>query len=246
VGGLHWKGDELVPNACGTPGAAPGFRLTVPSFFLDPDEATNGCYRHCVESGACRPPEPVPSAPDAPPWDDESMRLVPAQLLDPVMADAFCAWRGGRVPSLAELGRAEHGDAVAVVNEALTELWLDCAAEPKPDECATVYDHLYDSWPDPIRGLELDRGPFDHYDLAGSVVEITMTGVPNNEEEDDALCALHDAVDPRTFGSGPRAGFWSLGNLLYPPEDGTSVYADVWSSTEDGVDGGVRCAYDPE
>jgi hypothetical protein len=174
------------------------------------------------------------------------MRPVPALLLDPPMADAFCAWRGGRVPSLAELGRAEHGAAVAVVNEALTELWLDCAAEPKPAECATIYDRVYNNWPVPIRSWELDQGPFGHYDLAGSVVEVTMTNVWSNQEEDDALCTLHDSVDPRTFGSGARAGFLTLPNLREPPSEGESVFWIVWSSTEGGVEGAVRCAYDPQ
>src|SRR5690606_6618544 len=103
--------------------------------------------------------------------------------------------------TLAELMRAEHGSAVAVVNAALTELWLTCADEPKTGECGEIWGHVY-SWPSPVRSWPLDQGPFGHFDLAGSVVELTSTRLPATVEEYDALCDIpFDSNDPDSFGS---------------------------------------------
>ncbi len=249
VGGMHWHDGELVPNDCDTPGGTVGIRLFVPDFFLDQDEVTNACYWHCVDAGVCLPPHSVPDGPDAP-WDDPSVREYPVYQIDGAMAEAFCAWRGGRLASIAELMRAEHGGAVAVLNPALTELWLACASDQKPPDCDVVSDLVW-SWPAPVRSWELDIGPFGHYDLAGSVPELTMTHLPGTTEERDALCSIPlDTTDPQTLGSGGRAGFVLAGNLLEPPVEGGQVWWVVQGAVDDQgnpvpLEGGVRCAYDP-
>jgi formylglycine-generating enzyme required for sulfatase activity len=248
VGAMHWQGGKLVPNECDDAAvyssAAPGFRVTVPDFFLDTDEVTNACYAHCVDAGTCAPPKPATR--EAPAWNDDARRQYPARLLDRAMAEAFCAWRGGRLPSLAELGRAEHGGAVAVMNADLTQLWRDCAAEPKPEECGEIYDRIYGE-PTPVRDWELDRGPYGHYDLALSALEITMTHMFNSKDEHEALCSLSlnpDAIDPKTLGSGRNMGFRPGGNLWLPIVEGPGENAG-WIITGDPLEGGVRCAYDP-
>lgn len=250
VGGMRWRAGKLEPLECDESDGTVGIRLTVPDFFLDQDEVTNDCYRRCVEAGACSPPLPVPTPPDAepvPPWDDSSMRQVPTQQVTEAMAETFCAWRGGRLPTLAEFMRAEHDNAVAVVNLALTDLWLACAQEPKPDECGEIWNHVY-SWPSPVRSWPLDQGPFGHFDLAGSVVELTSTRLAATADEFDALCEIpFDSNDPGSFGSGEPVGFATAGNLLTPPTEGGTVGWAVHGSGEGGagVEGGLRCAYDP-
>jgi formylglycine-generating enzyme required for sulfatase activity len=249
LGSMRWRGGKLVTVGCDAPNATVTLRLVVPDFFLDQDEVTNACYRLCVDAGACASPLVVPRTGDVEPWphwEEASMRQVPAQRLDGAMAEAFCAWRGGRLPSLAELIRAEHGQAVAVVNSALTELWLVCAQEPEPQECGEIWDRVY-SWPSPVRSWNLDQGPFGHFDLAGSVVELTRTGLPATVEEQEALCTIPlDATDPGSFGSGERVGFATAGHLLTSPIEGDTVAPLVQGSVDGtGVKGGVRCAYDP-
>jgi hypothetical protein len=104
----------------------------------------------------------------------------------------------------------------------------------------------------PIRSWDLDEGPFGHYDLADSVLELTLTRIPASKEEEQALCDLvPDTTDPRTFGSGNAGGFYPGTNLLaaaagQPPPEIVDLYWVVRSSSEAlYVEGGARCAYDP-
>jgi hypothetical protein len=168
------------------------------------------------------------------------------------MAEAFCAWRGGRLPSLAEMGRAEHGGAVAVMNADLTQLWRDCAAapqpapppEPKPEKCGEIWERIYGE-STPVRDWELDRGPYGHYDLALSALEFTMTHMWDSKDELEALCSLSlnpDTIDPKTLGSGRNMGFRHGVNLDSDVVEGEGV---GWAITGDPLEGGVRCAYDP-
>lgn len=89
--------------------------LRVDGFYLDEDEASVACYDVCVAEGAC----PVRTF-------DPGDRRFPASV-SVAGAEAFCAFRGGRVPTLVELARASHPDVVAVGDPALVEAYVACA-----------------------------------------------------------------------------------------------------------------------
>jgi formylglycine-generating enzyme required for sulfatase activity len=246
AGGLRWIDGQIVANECDPPGqyGMVGLRLMVPGFFLDVDESTNRCYGRCVDEGACAAPEPMDGAPG---WDDPTMADVPASV-DHVRADAFCTWRGGRLPSTAELIRAGHADALAMLNPALLELWITCRtgpAEPKPAECQQLEERV-NAWPAPIRSWSLDRGPFGHYDIAASTIELPMTKLPASSAEEDALCTIPaGATDPQHFGSYGPFGYHPSVNFLDGPYDDRDLAWVIFGSDDGALRGGARCAYDP-
>ncbi|MBI4704174.1 MAG: SUMF1/EgtB/PvdO family nonheme iron enzyme [Deltaproteobacteria bacterium] len=223
--GSAWIGD-FVMDAQGTIlGPAPcetywgARRFTVRRVFVDPDEVTNECYSHCVDAGACELPLRIDDPPDVPAWDDESMGRSPA-VLDFARARAFCAWRGGRLPAVAELARASHGDLEDFCKPELRQAWLNCyfahALEESP--CAEFLAHALGwTWPPDqrVRSYPEDLGPFGHYDLFGWQLEYTGSSVFASKLDVAEYCALPDgAPAPAKLGSSDTPFLFGPGNRL--------------------------------
>jgi formylglycine-generating enzyme required for sulfatase activity len=82
-------------------------QVTLDSYWIDQTEITNSHYRQCVDVGVCDPPtscswgEPTYSDPA---YDDHPVICVTWQ-----MANSYCQWAGGRLPSEAEWEYAARG-----------------------------------------------------------------------------------------------------------------------------------------
>jgi formylglycine-generating enzyme required for sulfatase activity len=80
-----------------------GPELVVDSFWLDRTEVSLGQYEHCVRQGRCR----------ALPYENGAMRFerpeLPAVFVNYQEAHEYCAQRGARLPTEAELERAARG-----------------------------------------------------------------------------------------------------------------------------------------
>lgn len=225
-------------------------RLSVPGFYLDEDEVTNTCYAHCIDDGACALP---PQSDDEPRWDSALLRAYPVSVTYDT-AEAYCAWRGGRLPSAAELARASHGDSANVSNDVEFERMVSCwkASDPGGEACNFIRDRAHvETTPHPIRSDEADIGPFGHWDLFASRCDVTQSRFPTGEER-DAYCALPEgAVDPKTYGTGSNRGFCPARGLLttFPGSTLDNVFASTLSlGSTPGQDlfvDGVRCAFDP-
>jgi formylglycine-generating enzyme required for sulfatase activity len=134
----------------------PAHIVTLPAFWLDRTEVTNAAYAECRTAGACKRNDPHPefSRPNQPvvgvSWDD---------------ANAYCTWRGKRLPREAELEKAARdtdGRRYAWGND-----------PPTPDR--TVFGRALDGTghgtTDDVGSHPLGRGPYGHDDLAGNVWE---------------------------------------------------------------------------
>ncbi len=158
----------------------------VPSFYLDQDETSIEVYDRCVDAGACTPRDPTtfPTTPRFPVSVDRDR------------ATQLCTWRGGFLPSYAQLRRAEVGDAEAALPAPAKVLWpwFDCIevgfATPA---CEALGRRIPKSFQpsEPIRSDATDVGPYGHYDLFGSQWELTTTTwYGGTEEEQHARQAL--------------------------------------------------------
>ncbi|MBK8481416.1 MAG: formylglycine-generating enzyme family protein [Proteobacteria bacterium] len=92
-------------SATGDADERPPRRLWLEAFAIDRFEVTRGRYAGCVRSGRCRPPQVY----DGP--RGENLPVVGVSWED---ASAYCAWRGGRLPTEAEWERAARGSTPRV------------------------------------------------------------------------------------------------------------------------------------
>ncbi len=83
-------------------------------FYIDTHETTVSHYVDCVEAGACLPPQGRlwnNHEPLATNWDEPGREEHPINNLSWAQADAYCRWRGKRLPTDLEWLRAAYGDS---------------------------------------------------------------------------------------------------------------------------------------
>lgn len=104
-GGPFFAGcNEAIDDAC-FPDEKPGGMREVDAFAIDRTEVTVAAYRACVEAGACSAPDEGEDCNDLRAGRDRH----PVNCVDQEQAAAYCAWRGGRLPSEWEWERAARG-----------------------------------------------------------------------------------------------------------------------------------------
>jgi hypothetical protein len=186
-------------------------------------------------------------------------------IVDHARAEAFCAWRHGRLPSAAELTRASHGDAESICGPGFIDSWRTCFHQKFASaDCQRLHARaLPENRPvEPIRSYPLDQGPFGHFDLFGSQADLTQSLPPQTDAEERAYCSTpDDAPDPRTFGAPGADPLWYqfspsrslayVGHLIDMRPDAGDTYIAAERVDRDAFDHrypyvkGVRCAYDP-
>ena len=136
---------------------------TLRGFDLDRTEVTNAAYEACVDAGACQPPdrriaERSKAAPEAL-FHKPNQPVVGVRWDD---ADAFCRWRGKRLPREAEFERAVRGD------DGRRFPWGN---QPPTPELTVFGRDLGRQAMEEVGSRPLGRGPYGHDDLAGNVWE---------------------------------------------------------------------------
>jgi len=229
-------------------------RLTVATFWMMAEPATNDCYSECVKEGACAAPTHDIADPDPRPWTDVERAEQPVYV-DHDAADTFCKWMGGHLPSLAQLLRATQGDAQKPGVGALTDAAIQCFLHPNPSsqvcgqiasmDLANPNNGLY-----PVGRVLEDTGPYYHRDLFGEGWEWTRTGA---DFTDPQFCSLADgAPDPVTFAGGTQVidVQWAtmVQAALVASKDGGTNPPQIWpgdvNPTTVGYQNIFRCAFD--
>jgi formylglycine-generating enzyme required for sulfatase activity len=137
---------------------------SLPSFFIEEFEVTNRQYAAFLEATDYRPGNEAnylkhwPSSGRFPDWAAE----FPVIWVSPEDAEAYCRWRGGRLPTDEEWEKAARG------TDGRPFPW---GREPPATATANYgSDRL-----EPVGNRPGDRSPYDVFDLAGNVSEITAT-----------------------------------------------------------------------
>jgi len=204
-------------------------RVDISSFCIDRDEASSTSVRGCVREGAC--PQNgylTDAAVDAD---------MPGVLPTAVDAEAYCAWRGGRLPTDAEwdaAARGPDGESVAWAH------WDGTAG----NYCGTECEVPLPSSPDDGHAEAAPRGSYGHespyglLDTAGNLWEWV------GDCFDATIRARADGMSDPVAASDPlchrflRGGsFRSYPGLLERRVGHGSVDIDVPTR-------GARCAYD--
>jgi len=174
-GGTFWMGSNET-EALADEDEMPRHEVTLGTFPIYTHEVTNAMYARCVEAGACAPVQILEGGPTAH-YDDPAFAEHPVVGVDWNMADDYCTWAGGRLPTEAEWEYAARGA------ESLIYPWgtqepacervnmLGCLVPP---DTAQVGSYL------------LGNSPFEVWDLSGNVWEWT-----------------HDWYDPDYYALSP-------------------------------------------
>jgi hypothetical protein len=251
---FHANTGDVRPVPCVDHAFANGYGVA--GFFLDVDEVRGIDYAACVSAGAC---------------PNVDMELDLAATLAPHELEAYCAFRGGRLPLASELARASAGDGSGITTDAFFEAWLACDDTFFEGEgCASLSQRapqitLHErTWRLPIRSDALDVGPYGHWDLFGSQIEITATydGL-TFEDRDMPACEYPDwfLETPSKPRPAPDPA------MPETPDDVRLAHAPAWALAErQGLRAGLpervipywlygnsrfaslhggRCAYDP-
>jgi formylglycine-generating enzyme required for sulfatase activity len=143
----------------GEPDEHPSHRVELPAYYLDATEVSNERYGECVATKQCRPPSPVSA--DAMGFGPDRRFRGPKQPVSSVSWDdaaQYCAWRGKRLPTEAELERAARGDDGRIYP------W----GNESPSHERAVYEGAITR---DVGTHPAGDGPFGHHDLAGNVWE---------------------------------------------------------------------------
>jgi formylglycine-generating enzyme required for sulfatase activity len=192
AGSFHMGSPDSSQDA--DPDEHPQHAVTLSSYCIDRTEVTVAAYAACAATGACRPaPEAVNWSAYTPEdalrygrWCNRSDRPDhPINCIDWELAAAYCAWRGGRLPTEAEWEYAARGSDDRVYpwgNEApdvkrLNLCGRECAAlaaRDLHDEWKPIYD-ADDGWATtaPVGSYPDGASPFGVLDMAGNVWEWT-------------------------------------------------------------------------
>jgi formylglycine-generating enzyme required for sulfatase activity len=143
-----WFADEEPPQ-----------QVYLNNYYMDVFEVTNALYKSCTDTGVCSAPYVSTSYTRSSYYGNPKFDNYPVIWLDWNQANAYCEWRGARLPNEAEWEKAARGTDGRIYP------WgegLDCSRANfrgcKSD--TTVVD-----------GYESGKSPYGVYDMAGNVWE---------------------------------------------------------------------------
>jgi formylglycine-generating enzyme required for sulfatase activity len=137
--------------------------VSLPAFSIDEFEVTNQQFAEFLSATHYKPANPTNflkewTNGEYPDWAAD----FPVIWVAPEDAEAYCNWRGGRLPSDEEWERAARGGDSRIFP------WGN--QPPRPETTNITTDKL-----EPVGNRPGDRSPFGVYDLGGNVSEITGT-----------------------------------------------------------------------
>lgn len=91
------------------PEETPAHTVYLDAFYIDKYEVTNAQYKACQDVGVCDPPASTLDGYKQEYYSDPSLADYPVVNVDWNMANAYCQWRGARLPTEAEWEKAARG-----------------------------------------------------------------------------------------------------------------------------------------
>jgi hypothetical protein len=144
------------PEGIGSENEHPLHVVTLDPFWIDETEVTQGHYQSCVEAGVC-------DAKDVHGYDPWTKWGDPVEVTWDV-AQAYCLWAGGRLPTEAEWEKAARG------SDARAYPW----GEAQPDCSRANHDSVVGSCSKgvtPAGSFPAGVSPYGALDMAGNVAE---------------------------------------------------------------------------
>ncbi|MBI3161418.1 MAG: SUMF1/EgtB/PvdO family nonheme iron enzyme [Chloroflexi bacterium] len=208
----------------GDVGSRPAHTVYVDAFYIDKFEVTNEMYDACVYAVECRKPARLGTATRETYFGNDVYKNFPVIYIDWKMANAYCEWRGARLPTEAEWEKAARG------TDGRLYPWGNDKADCGFGNIAGCVGDTTD-----VSQHEKGQSVYGIYGMAGNVWEWTNSLFdyypydPTDGREDP------DSLDDRiarggSWHSGSNAGNVRVDTRLKLPQASTLAYV------------GVRCA----
>jgi formylglycine-generating enzyme required for sulfatase activity len=211
-GGDFLMGSNLSPRG----DESPEHQVFLNDFWIDRLEVTNADYRECVAEGKCSEPTDLRF------FSDPTFASHPAVYVTWFQAEAYCTWRGKRLPSEAEWEKAARG------TDARAFPWGD---DSRPDLLnaggSTSGTRAVGSYPH-------GASPYGALDMAGNVwewVDDWYEAYPGSSYQSDLFGEKYKVV---------RGGSWN-----HPIQDARAFHRDIAFPSRALAVVGFRCAASP-
>ncbi len=156
-------GEFMMGSNGGNDDEKPIHKVFLDAYSIDKYEVTNAEYYACMKSGACLPPHGVPGNVDPNHiFYQDSYAKNPVADVDWKQADAFCKWRGKRLPTEAEWEKSSRGES--------GNIWPWGNTSDCKKSCNSVLPCKQNSTCE-VGYYSRDVSPYGVYDMAGNVWE---------------------------------------------------------------------------
>jgi iron(II)-dependent oxidoreductase len=228
--------EETAPIGCASK-TLPYHEVELSAYAIDTFEVTIEDYEDCVTDGKCGPaledclPDPPPNA--------------PRTCVSWFNAQAYCMYRGKRLPTEAEWERAFRGDSTDVFPWG-NNIPTNCESDAMYGKRVT--NTMVEPWcgtgkAQPVGSRPHDRSPYGVYDMAGSVSEWVQDFY---DEKYYANSPKKDPQGPEMGGEGTATARVQRGASagFDPGEDVELQLTWRWSQGQNGGSShsGFRCA----
>jgi len=138
----------------------PAHKVTMPAFWIDKFDVTNGMYVQCVSAGACDPPLSFSSKTVSSYFNNSQYNDFPVVNVSWTDATAYCKWAGRHLSTEAEWEYAARG------TDLRTYPWGDQA----PDSTRANYNYMVGDTTK-VGSYPAGASPFGVLDMVGNVAQ---------------------------------------------------------------------------
>jgi len=168
-------GEFTMGSENGDSDGKPVHQVYVDAFYMDKYEVTNALYQACVDAGMCDPPHETSSYTRSSYYGNSQYSDYPVIKVDWNQANAYCGWRGARLPTEAEWEKAARGtdgrtypwgnDFQCRNGNFDDETQIDIYVVPGGTNCDGYVDTA------PVGSYASGKSPYGIFDMAGNVLE---------------------------------------------------------------------------